>query len=114
MATPIGWKGVLLNAFENGIFGVILVSAIAVIHYRIVALCPSKANPRLLIIGIILIALAFAWFISALNMASRWFPNPILADQVIIWPSLILTMFGAAFAGRPLSGWFRQSIGRKP
>ena len=115
LATPVGWKGVLLDALENGIFGALLVSAVAVIHYRVVVPRPSKVQSRkFLVTGIILIALAFAWFISALNLAGQWFSNPTIADQLIIWPSLILTIFGGVFAGRPLTGWLRRSAGRKP
>jgi hypothetical protein len=112
LATPIGWKGAILNALENGTFGAVFVSVIAVIYYRIVAPRQNKPKCRsLLFTGIILITLAFAWFILALSLAGRWFPDPDIANQVILWPFLILTVFGAAFVGQPLSGWLRRSMG---
>jgi hypothetical protein len=110
LATPIGWIGALLNAVENGIFGAVFVSVIVLIYYKIVVPQPSNAKRRkLLITGIVLIALAFAWFIPALKLAGRWFPDPAIADQVALWPFLILSVFGAALVGKPLSGWFRPS-----
>jgi hypothetical protein len=108
------WPALTLSVVEWGFMGAAFVSIIAVIYYRIVAPRPSKAKSRrLLITGIILIALAFVWFIPALSAAGRWFPDPAIANQVILWPFLILTMFGAAFVGQPLSGWFRQSMGNR-
>jgi hypothetical protein len=44
LATPIDWKGALLNALENGIFSAAFGSVIAVIVYKIV---PADHNSRL-------------------------------------------------------------------
>jgi len=108
------WSAFALSVLEWGILGTAIVSAIAVIHYRIAALRLSKEKSRkLLIAGLVLIALTFAWFIPALSDAGKWFPDPDIANRVIVWPFLILIVFGAAFVGPSLRLWFRQFIGHR-
>jgi hypothetical protein len=105
------WPAFALSVLTWGILGAAIVSGMAVIHYRIVAPRPSKEKSRkLLIAGL---ALAFACFIPALSEVGKWFPDPDMANQVILWPSLILIMFGATFVGQPLSAWFRHSMERR-
>jgi hypothetical protein len=108
------WPAFVLSVVEWGFMGVAIVSVFTVIQYRIVAPHPSKEKSRkLLIAGLVLIALAFGWFISALSEAGKWFPDPDIADRVIIWPFLILAVLGAAFVAKPLGKWFRHAMGRR-
>jgi hypothetical protein len=108
------WPAFAISVLKWGILGAAIVTGMAVIRFKIVETRANKQNSRkFLIAGLILFALAFAWFIPMLDQAGRWFPDPDIANQVILWPFLILIMFGAAFVGWPLSAWFGQSMGRR-
>ena len=108
------WQAFALSVVEWGLLGAGFVLGTAVIRFKIVEPRANKQNSRkFLIAGLILIALAFAWFIPMLDQAGRWFADPDIANQVILWPFLILIMFGAALLGWPLNAWFGQFMERR-
>jgi hypothetical protein len=108
------WPAFALSVVKWGLLGAAFVLGMAVIRFKIVESRANKQNGhKFLIAGLIMIALAFAWFIPMLHQAGRWFPDPDIANQVILWPFLILIIFGAAFVSWPLSAWYSQSMGRR-